>query len=322
MNIPAGMLPHMNAYDFSDVLYKAFYDPETAPKAYMFLGARRSFVKDFIRKNEAAFRDYLQKIRVHPAYAEELIANMKKYGKTSNIYVIDHDKGVKLLNKYKQKGILPAGTVISPKLSAQQIELIRNRGEYYQIALLDENGHPLENVLVDRNGDGQISDADRYVTGKSILPKFYFGISTQFTYKKWDFGFNAHGSLGGYALNKATKKDFATSYSDDHTKGYIDNLGTYALETGWTESMTEFQNYSDLFLENASFFRMDNINVGYTFDEFKKWKGNIRVGASVQNVFTITKYSGLDPEITSADGVDNNLIPRPRLYTLRLNINF
>lgn len=186
----------------------------------------------------------------------------------------------------------------------------------------DENGHPLENVLVDRNGDGQISDADRYVTGKSILPKFYFGISTQFTYKKWDFGFNAHGSLGGYALNKATKKDFATSYSDDHTKGYIDNLGTYALETGWTESMTEFQNYSDLFLENASFFRMDNINVGYTFDEFKKWKGNIRVGASVQNVFTITKYSGLDPEITSADGVDNNLIPRPRLYTLRLNINF
>lgn len=143
MNIPADMLPHMNAYDFSDVLYKAFYDPETAPKAYMFLGARRSFVKDFIRKNEAAFRDYLQKIRVHPAYAEELIANMKKYGKTSNIYVIDHDKGVKLLNKYKQKGILPAGTVISPKLSAQQIELIRNRGEYYQIALLDENGHPL-----------------------------------------------------------------------------------------------------------------------------------------------------------------------------------
>ena len=86
--------------------------------------------------------------------------------------------------------------------------------------------------------------------------------------------------------------------------------------------MTEFQNYSDLLLENASFFRMDNINVGYTFDEFKKWKGNIRVGASVQNVFTITKYSGLDPEITSADGVDNNLIPRPRLYTLRLNINF
>ena len=185
----------------------------------------------------------------------------------------------------------------------------------------DENGNPLENVLVDRNGDGQISEADRYVTGKSILPKFYFGISTQFTYKKWDFGFNAHGSIGGYALNKVNK-DFSTSYSDDWTKGYIDNLSTYVLKTGWTEALSEYQQYSDMFLENASFFRMDDINVGYTFDKFKNWNGKIRVGASVQNVFTITKYSGLDPEITSADGVDNNLIPRPRLYTVRLNINF
>ncbi len=185
----------------------------------------------------------------------------------------------------------------------------------------DENGKPLQNVLVDRNGDGQISEADRYVTGKSILPKFYFGISTQFTYKKWDFGFNAHGSLGGYALNRVNK-DFATAYSDDHTKSYIDNLGTYAMKTGWTEAMSEYQQYSDMFLENASFFRMDDINVGYTFDNIKNWKGNIRVGASVQNVFTITKYSGLDPELTAADGVDNNLIPRPRLYTVRLNINF
>lgn len=185
----------------------------------------------------------------------------------------------------------------------------------------DENGNPLENVLVDRNGDGQISEADRYVTGKSILPKFYFGISSQFTYKKWDFGFNAHGSLGGYALNKVAK-DNATSYSDDYSKGYINNLSTYCMKTGWTEALSEYQQYSDMFLENASFFRMDDINVGYTFDEFKNWKGKIRVGASVQNVFTITKYSGLDPELTSADGVDNNLIPRPRLYTVRLNINF
>lgn len=86
--------------------------------------------------------------------------------------------------------------------------------------------------------------------------------------------------------------------------------------------MSEFQQVSDMFLENASFFRLDDINVGYTFDQFKNWKGKIRVGASVQNVFTITDYSGLDPELTVADGVDNNLIPRPRLYTVRLNINF
>ena len=185
----------------------------------------------------------------------------------------------------------------------------------------DENGNPLQNVFVDRNGDGTITEADRYVTGKSISPKFFFGISSSFSYKNWDFGFNAHGSLGGYALNKVAKNN-ATSYSDDHTKGYINNLSTYVLKTNWTESMSEFQQVSDMFLENASFFRLDDINVGYTFDKIKNWKGKIRVGASVQNVFTITNYSGLDPELTVADGVDNNLIPRPRLYTLRLNINF
>ena len=185
----------------------------------------------------------------------------------------------------------------------------------------DENGKAIQNVFVDRNGDGVITEDDRYVTGKSISPKFFFGISSSFTYKKWDFGFNAHGSIGGYALNKVAKNN-ATSYSDDHTKGYINNLSTYVLKTNWTETMSEFQQVSDMFLENASFFRMDDINVGYTFDEFKNWKGKIRVGASVQNVFTITNYSGLDPELTAADGVDNNLIPRPRLYTIRLNVNF
>lgn len=190
----------------------------------------------------------------------------------------------------------------------------------------DSNGNPIENALVDRNGDGQITQDDRYVTGKSIMPYFYFGISTQIVYKNWDFGFNAHGSLGGYALNKVAK-DNSSGYKDDYTKGYIDNLMPICQKTGWTESLTEFQHFSDMFLEDASFFRMDDINVGYTFDKIKNWKGKIRIGASVQNVFVITKYSGLDPELTvnssgELDGVDQNLIPRPRLYTLRLNINF
>ena len=126
---------------------------------------------------------------------------------------------------------------------------------------------------------------------------------------------------GGYALNKIAKNN-ATSYSDDYSKGYINNLSKYCLKTGWTESLSEFQQYSDMFLENASFLRLDDINVGYTFEKIGNWGGKIRVGASVQNVFTITNYSGLDPELTALDGVDQNLIPRPRLYTLRLSINF
>lgn len=185
----------------------------------------------------------------------------------------------------------------------------------------DENGKPLQNVLVDRDGNGEITAQDRYITDKSIQPKFFYGIGSQFTYKNWDFGFNAHGSVGGYALNRI-KMNTATSYSDDYTKDYLNNLSPYCMETGWTATISEQQKYSDMFLENTTFFRMDDINVGYTFDKIKNWGGKIRVAASVQNVFTITKYSGLDPELTVADGVDNNLIPRPRLYTLRLNINF
>ena len=91
MNIPASMLPHMNAYDFSDVLYQHYYDPQTAPKAYMFLGARRSFIKDFIRKSETKFRQFLKHLDIDDRYSDELISNMKKYGKTSRVYVIDHE---------------------------------------------------------------------------------------------------------------------------------------------------------------------------------------------------------------------------------------
>ncbi len=113
---------------------------------------------------------------------------------------------------------------------------------------------------------------------------------------------------------------YATSYSDDFNKGYLNNLSSHYLIPGWTAAMENNQKYSDMFIENASFFRLDDINLGYTFKP--KNNAKIRVAASVQNVFVITKYRGLDPEIVSMDGVDNNIIPRPRLYTLRLSINF
>lgn len=185
----------------------------------------------------------------------------------------------------------------------------------------DENGKAIENVFVDRNGDGEITPDDRYVTGKSYQPKFFYGLSSELTWKNWNLGFNAHGSIGGYALNKVAKGN-ATAFSEDWTKGYISNLTTYVKETGWTAAMSDYQSYSDMFIENASFFRLDDINLGYTFDKIGNWKGSVRLGASVQNVFTITNYSGLDPELTSSDGVDNNIIPRPRLYTFRVSVNF
>lgn len=185
----------------------------------------------------------------------------------------------------------------------------------------DANGKPMKETFVDRNGDGQITEDDRYITGRSATPDFYYGISMQLNYKNWDFGFNGHGSIGNYAINKLAV-DNMSAYVGTLSYSYLRNMNEYNFRTGFTGPTSAYQAYSDMFIENASFFRLDDINLGYTFREVGKSKMNIRVAASCQNVFTITDYSGLDPEGTSADGVYSTIIPRPRLYTLRLNINF
>ena len=185
----------------------------------------------------------------------------------------------------------------------------------------DANGKPIANTFVDRDGDGRITDNDRYVTGKSAVPDFFYGISTQFTYKNWDFGFNAHGQIGNYAINKVAV-DNATTYRSTLSYNYLTNLTEYNFRTGFNTSLGTEQAFSDMFIENASFFRMDDINVGYTFRNVGKSNMQIRLAASVQNAFVISDFSGLDPENSDPDGVFGTIIPRPRLYTLRLNINF
>ena len=179
----------------------------------------------------------------------------------------------------------------------------------------------MENGLVDRDGDGQITDNDRYVTGCSPTPWMYYGINTRLTWKNWDFSINGHGSVGNYLINKVAM-GYATSYSDDYNKGYVNNLSNQYLVDGWTAAVINNQKYSDMFIENASFFKIDDINLGYTFKMDKAFIKDLRLAASIQNVLTVTKYRGLDPEIGAETGVDNNIVPRPRLYTLRLSINF
>jgi len=187
--------------------------------------------------------------------------------------------------------------------------------------LYDSNGNAVENGLVDRDGDGQITDSDRYVTGCSPTPWMYYGVNTRLTWKNWDFSINAHGSVGNYLINKVAM-GYASSYSDDYNKGYVNNFSNQYLVNGWTAAVINNQKYSDMFIENASFFKIDDINLGYTFKMDKRFIKDIRLAASIQNVVTVTKYRGLDPEIGAETGVDNNIVPRPRLYTLRLSINF
>ncbi len=180
----------------------------------------------------------------------------------------------------------------------------------------DESGKPIQNAFVDRDGDGKITDADRYLT-KSPMPKYFFGMSHSFTYKDFDLGFNLRANIGNYAFNNvaATNSTLAGAYGG---QGFLTNLHKTALETGFKQTNTPEQSKSDYFLENASFLKMDNITFGYSLPKlFGTVSG--RVSFSIQNVFTLTKYSGLDPENS---GVDGNIWPRPRTYTFGVNLNF
>ncbi len=186
----------------------------------------------------------------------------------------------------------------------------------------DADGKAIENALVDRDGDGQITNADRYMTNKSPNPDFYYGVNLKLSYKNWDFGFNGHGTVGNYMFNDVMRRSATSYYRDLIGKGYLSNTQPVASRYGFTSSASTAQCLSDLFLEEASFFRMDDINLGYTFRNVAKSGVSIRLAAGVQNVFVITDYSGLDPEVSVAGGIDGNVYPRPRIYSLRLGINF
>lgn len=178
----------------------------------------------------------------------------------------------------------------------------------------DENQKPIEGLYVDRNGDGQITGDDRY-RYKNSAPDVFMGFNSKVTWKKWDFGFNGRVSLGNYVYNNVWS---AGGYLGNlyWSTGYMNNIPANAL-------VTRFQNpqyFSDYFVKDGSFLRMDNINLGYTFKNFYNERINMRLYASAQNVFVITKYKGLDPEVFN--GIDNNIYPRPRIFLIGVNIGF
>ena len=184
----------------------------------------------------------------------------------------------------------------------------------------DSQGKPLQNEFVDRNKDGHISESDRYMTGKSAMPKFFYGLNVKLTYKAWDFGLNGHGSAGTWVFNDFMSANSTSSV--DLNAGNLPNQAKLVKKTGFTAPNSSEQWYSDYFIENASFFRLDDINLGYTFRSVGRWETDIRLALGVQNVFILTGYSGMDPEVISENGIDNTIWPRPRTYSLRLGVNF
>lgn len=177
----------------------------------------------------------------------------------------------------------------------------------------DQNGKPIEGVYVDQNGDGVINEND-FKKGKQADPKVFLGFSNNLSYKKWNMSFTLRANLGNYVYNN--------NFSQSGNLAQI--LGTPVILNAspnyLTTNFRTQQLLSDYYVQNASFLRMDNINLGYSFGQILKTKANLQLTASAQNVFVITKYKGLDPEVAS--GVDNNLYPRPRIFSLGLNVNF
>ena len=192
---------------------------------------------------------------------------------------------------------------------------------YVYQQVYDENGKPIEGVYVDRDGNGIIDDGDRYCY-KSPAPDVIMGLTTKFIYKNWDFSAAFHASIGNYVYydflnDKAVLNDL---YKD----GLYRNTTTEAVNLGFMGTTTNPTNTSDYFVRNASYLKCSNMTLGYSFPALIKAGAEKicsgRIFFTVQNPFIITKYKGIDPEVSS--GIDSNPYPRPISFQLGLNLNF
>ena len=171
----------------------------------------------------------------------------------------------------------------------------------------DEAGKPLEGVYVDRNHDGQITDDDRYVYYKPDAD-VNIGFNTELNYKKWTLSAAFRASLGNYVYNNVASN--TEMKADMWTNNFICNRVSTAPETNFQQA----QYKSDYYVQNASFLKLDKVTLAYNI---ASW---VRVNFTAQNVFTITKYKGVDPEV--ANGIDNNMYPRSRNFILGASFNF
>lgn len=202
------------------------------------------------------------------------------------------------------------------KIQINSVGYPRSSFYVYQ-QVYDDNGKPIENLFVDQNGDGTINANDLY-RFKNPDAQVLMGASSSITYKNWSAGFVARASIGNYAYNNVYSNS-GTSTNIFGIEKVLKNASANLLETGFKGDVGDFR-LSDYYIQNASFLRMDNINVGYNVGKILGNKANLRITGNVQNVFVITKYDGLDPEIS--DGIDKQFYPRPRVFVLGANLNF
>lgn len=178
----------------------------------------------------------------------------------------------------------------------------------------NEDGKPVEGLYADLNGDGLVNLDDRY-RYKQADPRLFLGINSQVNYKDFSLSFVLRGNFDNYVYNNVLSNN-ATFRGLTGTNNYLLNLSPNVLQTGFTNN----QYFSDYYVENGSFLRLDNLTLGYNLKGLLGGTSNTQISLIGQNLFTITKYSGLDPEV--AGGIDNNIYPRPRILSFGLNVSF
>lgn len=189
---------------------------------------------------------------------------------------------------------------------------------YVYQQVYDENGKPIENEFVDRNGDGTINGDDRYFYKKPTADVL-MGLTSRLSYKSWDFSFSLRASLNNYVYNSVEAGGSDCNPTSVYSFGALNNRPLMGVANN-IQNLKDNTLLSDYFVQNASFMKCDNITLGYSFKKLFGARIGGRVYAAVQNVFTITKYKGLDPEVEK--GLDNNIYPRPLTTLIGLSLNF
>lgn len=189
---------------------------------------------------------------------------------------------------------------------------------YVYQQIYDANGKPIEGAFVDRNGDNIINDSDKYLY-KDPYADVIMGLNTDLSYKNWDLAIVTRASIGNYAYNNVASGNSYLNGIIPTTNNFLWNIHSDYFETGFTTQSDERNFLSSHWVQEASFFKIDNITLGYTLQDAIK-NTNIRLYGSIQNVATITDYEGLDPEING--GIDNSFYPRPRSFVFGINVDF
>lgn len=188
---------------------------------------------------------------------------------------------------------------------------------YVYQQIYGKDGKPIEDLFEDRNRDGLVNVDDLY-RYKSPDPDVFMGAYSNVNWKKWSAGFSLRANFGNYLYNNRFSNT-GTQRNIIDPLGYLANGTRNVLETDFSGNGDRYF-LSDYFIENASFLRMDYFNIGYNAGDLIRKNTNLRITANVQNVFVITKYKGVDPEVYG--GIDNNFYPRPRIFALGLNLDF